>query len=54
MAVQFSARDARVEDYLNDKLQTTADLESLDSLLENVRKQHQLLQEQVNFNLLEL
>lgn len=40
-------QSARVEDYLNDQLQTTADLENLDSLLENVQKQHNLLKEQV-------
>lgn len=39
-------RDIRVEDYLNDKLQTLADLENLDSLLENVRNQHLLLTQQ--------
>ena len=40
-------RDIRVEDYLNDKLQTTADLDVLDSILENVRNQQNLLKEQV-------
>ena len=40
-------RDIRVEDYLNDKLQTTADLENLDALLENVRGQQGLLKKQV-------
>ena len=39
--------DVRVEDYLNDKLQTHADLENLDSLLEGVRKQQDLLRQQV-------
>jgi uncharacterized protein HemY len=37
----------RVEDYLNDQLQTDADLENVDALLENVQKQHTLLREQV-------
>ena len=40
-------RDVRVEDFLNDKLQTHADLENLDSLLENVREQQSLLKQQV-------
>jgi hypothetical protein len=40
-------RDARVGDYLDDKLQTLADLDSLDALLENVRNQHTLLRKQV-------
>lgn len=39
--------DIRVQDYLNDKLQTAADLDNLDSLLQNVQQQHQLLQVQV-------
>ena len=37
----------RVEDFLNDKLQTSADLSNLDSLLQNVRHQQSLLEEQV-------
>ena len=41
------AADVRVEDYLNDKLQSVADLETLDSLLDNVKSQHELLQKQV-------
>lgn len=40
----------RVEDYLNDQLQTNADLENLDSLLQNVQKQHTLLKEQVSYH----
>ncbi|KAL9101668.1 MAG: hypothetical protein Q9187_009212, partial [Circinaria calcarea] len=40
-------RDIRVEDYLNDKLQTYADLENLDSLLETVKQQQNLLREQL-------
>ena len=40
-------RDVRIEDYLDDKLQTSADLENIDTLLENVVKQQQLLQQQV-------
>ncbi|KAL8703341.1 MAG: hypothetical protein Q9201_003477 [Fulgogasparrea decipioides] len=47
MAVQLSPRDARVEDYLNDKLQTEADLDSLDSLLQTVKTQQALLKQQL-------
>ena len=45
-------RDIRVEDYLNDKLQTHVDLENLDSLLKNVRQQQSLLKQQVYLALL--
>lgn len=41
--------DIRVQDYLDDRLQTGADLDSLDSLLENVRTQQGLLRKQVIF-----
>jgi hypothetical protein len=41
----------RIEDYLNDKLQTSADLDNLDSLLEDVRKQQDLLRKQVSLRL---
>ncbi|KAH0537341.1 hypothetical protein FGG08_005857 [Glutinoglossum americanum] len=40
-------RDVRVEDYLNDKLQTYDDLENLESLLFNVKNQHDLLTKQL-------
>ena len=40
-------QNIRVEDYLNDQLQSAADLENLDSLLEKVQKQHALLKAQV-------
>ena len=39
--------DVRVQDYLDDKLQSTADLETLDSLLDNVKNQQELLKKQV-------
>lgn len=39
--------DARVEDYLNDKLQNAADLASIDALLNGVKAQHKLLTQQV-------
>jgi hypothetical protein len=37
----------RVEDYLNDKIQVSADLESLDSLLFSLHAQQELQQKQV-------
>lgn len=40
-------QDVRIEDYLNDKLQTQTDLASIDSLLEDLQKQHSLLSQQV-------
>lgn len=39
--------DTRVQDYLDDKLQSAADLEGLDSLLVNVKAQQDLLRKQV-------
>lgn len=39
--------EARVQDYLDDKLQSAADLESLDTLLESVKAQQDLLKQQV-------
>ena len=39
--------DGRIEDYLNDKLQTEADLDGIDVLLNNVLEQQTLLQQQV-------
>jgi hypothetical protein len=45
---QLSSQETgRVEDYLNDKFQTISDLENLDSLLDNLREQHELQQKQV-------
>ena len=43
--------DGRIEDYLNDKLQTDADLDSIDVLLNNVLEQQNLLQQQVLLSL---
>ena len=40
-------RDIRVEDYLNDKLQTSSDLANIDALLKDVKAQQILLQKQV-------
>jgi RAD50-interacting protein 1 len=42
-----SEQDARVSDYLDDKLQTAADLASLDGLLLSVRRQQSILQQQL-------
>ncbi|MCJ1311402.1 RAD50-interacting protein 1 [Agyrium rufum] len=40
-------RAVRVEDYLNDKFQTEDDLDNIESLLEDVKKQQTLLQDQL-------
>ena len=40
-------RAIRVEDYLNDKLQTTADLSNIDALLADAQTQQGLLEAQV-------
>lgn len=40
-------RAVRVEDYLNDKIQTNSDLDNLENLLENVYKQQSLLKQQL-------
>lgn len=40
--------DVRVHDYLDDRLQTSADLELLDSLLEDVKSQQTLLRQQLD------
>ena len=45
----MDAQDTRVQDFLDDKLQSLADLETLDSLLSNVQNQHDLLRKQVRF-----
>lgn len=39
--------DVRVLDYLDDKLQSLADFETLDSLLDSVKAQQDLLKQQV-------
>jgi hypothetical protein len=39
--------DIRVDDYLNDKIQTTADLKDLESLIAKVEEQKEILQTQV-------
>ncbi|KAF3047653.1 hypothetical protein E8E12_011200 [Didymella heteroderae] len=40
--------DARVHDFLDDKLQTAGDLDSLDGLLANITAQHGLLKQQLD------
>jgi hypothetical protein len=40
--------ETRVNDYLNDQLQTSTDLDNLDTLLENVQRQQALLQKQLD------
>ena len=40
-------RDMRVEDYLNDKVQDSTDLANIDTLLEDVKTQQALLEQQV-------
>lgn len=40
-------QDVRIEDYLNDKLQTAADLDNLDALLKASQIQQTFLKEQV-------
>ena len=41
------AMEARIQDFLDDKLQSAADLESIDALLDSVRAQQDLLKQQV-------
>ena len=50
--VPASERDMRLEDYLNDRIQTTVDLGGLASLIETVDIQKKQLDQQVNFSLL--
>jgi hypothetical protein len=42
--------ESRAQDFLDDKLQSAADLESVDSLLANVKQQQELLKKQVGLN----
>ncbi|CAH0019161.1 unnamed protein product [Clonostachys rhizophaga] len=46
--IQGTSLDNRVEDYLDDKLQSTTDLDSLDELLANVELQRNQLQTQLD------
>jgi len=45
--IPLGERDIRVEDYLNDKIQTNTDLESLKSLVASVEAQKEQLEDQV-------
>lgn len=45
--ITSSEDDIRLDDYLNDKLQTAADFEDLDSLIASVEEQRSQLQSQV-------
>lgn len=46
--IPLGERDIRVEDYLNDKIQTATDLDSLESLIANVEAQKRQLENQVS------
>lgn len=50
-SIKPASMDSRVQDFLDDKLQAAADLESIDSLLHNVKAQQELLKEQVRIAL---
>lgn len=52
--MEGTSLDSRVEDYLEDKFQSTADLESLDELLANVELQRNQLQAQLDYAVKEL
>ena len=43
--------DARVVDYLDDKLQSLADFDTLDELLDTVKAQQHLLKQQVRLSM---
>lgn len=40
--------DVRVLDYIDDRLATSSDFDALDSLIDNVKEQQDLLKKQVN------
>jgi hypothetical protein len=46
--IPLGERDIRLEDYLNDKIQTATDFESLESLIASVEAQKQQLEDQVS------
>lgn len=46
-SIDIGERDIRVDDYLNDKLQTASDFANLDSLIASVETQRIQLQDQV-------
>lgn len=43
--------DARVLDYIDDRLAATSDFDALDALIENVKEQQDLLKKQVGSHL---
>ena len=45
--VHSTALEVRVEDYINDKIQTSADFENIDALLLGLEEQQALLKKQV-------
>lgn len=40
-------QSSRVEDYINDRIQTTDDLQTLDDILQSLREQQELQRQQV-------
>ena len=50
-SIDAGERDIRVDDFLNDKLQTDADFADLDSLIASVETQRIQLQDQVGGNI---
>ena len=46
-SIDKGERDIRVDDYLNDKLQTITDFEDLDALIASIESQRVQLQDQV-------
>jgi hypothetical protein len=50
-SIELDERDIRVDDYINDKLQTTGDFDNLDSLIASVETQRAQLQDQVILHL---
>lgn len=46
-AIRRSELDTRARDYLDDKLQTPADFEGLEALLQQARDQQEVLKKQV-------
>jgi hypothetical protein len=51
-SIDMGERDIRVDDYLNDKLQTASDFANLDSLIASIETQRIQLQDQVGSPLL--
>ena len=47
LEIPFGEHDIRLDDYLNDKIQTTSDFKNIASLIASVEDQKRLLEEQV-------